>query len=260
MSQISYEAYKKIGEERDSRSATPRVGYFSLKNDGDEAIVRILHDSTADFDMVVVHPVQIEGRWRNVNCIREPHEPIANCPLCAAEQPLRSKIYIHVLEYIKKEDGSITGVVKLWERPASYVTKLKNLIDQYGPLSDSLFKIKRNGAAGSMETSYDIMYAPPMIFKPEVYRKDIVEIPEVKAIGSAVLVKTAEQMQEILNPETAVGTPTKQAEPIRTYTPSTPAQSLMQTPPASANLTNVTTVGTPATQAPEDMVRPRRYY
>ena len=33
------------------------VGFFSLKNDGDEAIVRIMHDNTASFDILTEHSI-----------------------------------------------------------------------------------------------------------------------------------------------------------------------------------------------------------
>ena len=48
------------------------VGFFTLKNDNDEAVVRFMCDSTDDFEILTVHDVQIGQRYRKVNCIRDP--------------------------------------------------------------------------------------------------------------------------------------------------------------------------------------------
>ena len=58
------------------------VGFFTLRNDNDEAIVRFMCDSTDDFEILTVHDVQIGTKYRKVNCIRDPREPLDNCPLC----------------------------------------------------------------------------------------------------------------------------------------------------------------------------------
>lgn len=274
MAQISFEAYNQQAEEREQRNNQgPRVGYFALKNNGEEAVVRIMHDSVADFDMLVVHPVMIAGKRRNINCLRSPYEPISNCPFCAAEKQLRSKIYIHLIEYTRNQDGTVTATPKLWERSASYATTLKNLIDTYGALSNNIFKIKRNGAAGSMDTTYDVLYMPPTNFPESVYVKDVELFKDVEALGTAVLNRTAEQMQKMLMDEQAVAgsvepvnTPPSSATQEPAYSQSAVySQSMIQSQPEpSAPVTPVEPRSyTPDTQSAVDdsgIARPRRYY
>ena len=273
MAQLSFEAYNQQAEEREQRNNQgPRVGYFALKNNGDEAIVRIMHDTTADFDMLAVHPTMIAGKRRNINCLRSPYEPIANCPFCAAEKQIRTKIYIHLLEYTRNQDGTVTATPKLWERSASYATTLKSFIDTYGPLSNNIFKIKRNGAAGSMETTYDVLYMPPMNFPESVYVKDMEAFKDVQALGTAVLNRTAEQMQKMIMDEQAVAGSVEavNATPVApiqepTYTQPVYNQTIVQAQPEPSTPVTLTEPRsyTPDTQtATEDpgIARPRRYY
>lgn len=211
MGQINYEKFQAGVKEREDRQQGKRVGYFSLKNDKDEAIVRFMHNSPADFDIMYVHPMQINGKFRNVNCIRDPEvDPIDHCPFCAAKKKIQTKIFIHLIEYTKDENGNIVGQPKIWERTAGYISTLKNLCDEYAPLSDNLFKIKRNGAAGSMETTYNIMYAPPQVYRQDVYKKDEEAFNGIKALGTSVMNKTFEQMADMLNDEV---TPSQQYQP-----------------------------------------------
>lgn len=221
MAQVSYEAYENA--KTNQASNQPRVRFFGLKNDKDEAIVRIMHDSPADFDIVYVHPVQINGKFRKVNCIRNPYEPIENCPFCEAQKPLNKRIYIHLIEYTKNEDGTITATPKIWERSSSYVTTLKNLCDEYAPLSNNLFKIKRNGVAGSMDTTYDILYAPPTIYNPDIYTKDESLVADLKAIGTAVIDNDYNQLKNLLATQDqpvenkSEQVPQSESTPVRTY-------------------------------------------
>lgn len=229
MAQISYENFQMDKEARESRANTPRVGYFALKNDGDEAIVRFMHNSPADFDIMYVHPVQINGRFRNVNCIRNPKDPIEKCPLCEAKQKLQTKVFFHLLEYSKDEHGNIVATPKIWERSMSYIATLKGLCDEYAPLSENLFKIKRYGAAGSMDTSYQIMLASPNIYKSEMYPKDDKAFENVKALGISVMNKTYEQICDMMNgeqpaPKAVEPRPVvidSKPQPTRSYDPST---------------------------------------
>lgn len=277
MGQISYEAYNKRREQREAMSNQgPRVGYFSLKNDGDEAIVRIMHDSTADFDMVVVHPTVVNGKRRNVACLRSPEEPIANCPFCAADKPIRSKIYIHLIEYSKDQNGNIIATPRLWERSASYAVEIASKIETYGPLSDCLFKVKRHGAAGSINTLYTIDYAPPTIYLPELYVKDTTLFENVKALGTAVFNKTPEQMQEMLMQENGAPAQEESVNAPETATtqstymqPAAPVQPAYQptyntAPTQSAPVTPAyqsVSMSTENTSAEDgEIVRPRRYY
>ena len=56
----------------------PKVNWFSLKNDGDEMVVRFLHKDENDLEAYEVHEVEIDGYKTKVQCAGQ------GCPLCAA--------------------------------------------------------------------------------------------------------------------------------------------------------------------------------
>ena len=56
------------------------AGYFSLKNDKDVAQVRFMYNSIDDVEGYAVHQVEIDGKKRYVNCLREYNQPIDTCP------------------------------------------------------------------------------------------------------------------------------------------------------------------------------------
>ncbi len=170
------------------------VGFLTLKNDGDEAIVRIMHDSVDDFDIVTVHPITLGGKFRSVSCIREPREPIDNCPLCKNGTKIQSKIFIHMIQYTTNANGQIEAKPVVWERSISYATKLKNDIDEYGPLSNCIFKIKRNGKAGDMQTTYDMKLGNPNMYNEASYPKLDNAFANYSACGTIVLDKTYDEI------------------------------------------------------------------
>lgn len=174
------------------------IGFFSLRNDGDEAIVRIMHDSIDSFDLVTTHPIQIGGKYRRVNCIRDPHEALDNCPLCRSGSKIQQRMYIHLIQYVRDDQGKITPQGKVWERAASYAVTIKNLIDEYGPLSNCIFKIRRNGKAGSMDTTYSILYSNPQVYRNEDYPKINNMFESYSAVGTAVLNKNFDEISEFI--------------------------------------------------------------
>lgn len=172
------------------------IGFFSLKNDGDEAVVRIMHDSTRDFDIITTHSVDMGQRFpRKVSCIRESTDPINSCPFCAASIPVKKSIFIHLIQYTKNPDGSITAEPKVWERSISYANQLRDLLLEYGPLSDQIFKIRRNGAPGSVNTTYSILYANPQMYNATNYPKDVNAFTGYSALGRVVLDKSYTDME-----------------------------------------------------------------
>ena len=221
MSQITFDQISV----NDSSNTGFNVGFFNLKNDGDEAIVRIMHDSTASFDLVTTHPIRLGDKYRRVNCIRDPREPLDNCPMCKSGSKIQQRMYIHLIQYVRDEQGKIIPQAKIWERSASYAVTIKNLIDEYGPLSDCIFKIRRNGKAGSMDTTYNILYGNPQVYRNEEYPKDESLFKDYKVLGTAVLNKNFEELSEFLATGEFPQTPkaVANAEPELPYTyPETP--------------------------------------
>lgn len=166
------------------------VEFFSLKNDGDTALVRFMHDDVFSFELYTVHNITTkEGKFRKINCLRNPEDPFDKCPLCEAGERVQQRFFIHLIQYVQDETGRIVGLPKVWERSATYAHKLKSLMDEYGPLSDCIFKIKRNGVAGSRDTSYDIMFCNPAAYNLEQYPKNFEAFSNYKALGGIVMDK-----------------------------------------------------------------------
>ena len=174
------------------------VGFFTLKNDGDEAIVRIMHDSVDSFDLLTTHPITVGSKYRRVNCIRDPREPLDNCPLCKAGSKVQQRLFLHMIQYVKDENGQIIPQAVVWERSASFAVTIKNLMDEYGPLSNCVFKVRRNGKAGSTDTTYSIMYGNPQIYREDMYPKLDDMFEDYSVVGTIVMDKNFDEISEFV--------------------------------------------------------------
>lgn len=194
MAKISYEE-----AQVSSNNNNTGIGFFTLVDDGDEAVVRILHDSTDSFDIVTVHDISVGDKRRKIDCLRSFRDPLDKCPFCNAGMKTSQRFYIHLLEYQKDpETGNIVVLPRIWERSTQYATTIKNLMDEYGPLSDCVFKIRRNGAKGDMHTTYSIMFGNPNVYKEEFYPKDESAFEDYSVVGNIVSSKTEDEMKYYL--------------------------------------------------------------
>lgn len=188
-------SFSQVSSNNESTGYGNKPAWFSLKNDGDSAIVRFMHDTVDDFDILSVHPVTINGKYVKANCIREDaSQPLSDCPLCEAGVALQQRMYVHLIEYVKDQNGQIVPVAKVWDRPVSFARALKTKIDTYGPLSDCLFKVTRCGAANNMSTTYNVDYAPPQVYNPELFRKENLFEEGYTASGSVIMNKSYEEL------------------------------------------------------------------
>lgn len=103
MAQISYADYEQAVNSPSNKTEGNRVGYFNLKNDQDEAIVRFAYSSSQEFDLVGVHTIKVGNAYRKINCLRTPHDPLEVCPLCASGAKTASKFFVKLIEYVKDE-------------------------------------------------------------------------------------------------------------------------------------------------------------
>lgn len=225
------------------------VGFFTLKNDNDEAVVRFMCDSTDDFEILTVHDVQIGQRYRKVNCIRDPREPLDNCPLCKNGTRISNRFFIKLIQYNRVTDPN-TGVqtivpqAMIWERSTAYAKTLKSYLDNYGPLSDVICKIIRHGKAGDMQTTYEIVpNLSKTVFPDEVYVKDPSLFGTFEAFGTIVMDRTYEEMAHFV----ATGEfPAKPAAQTQSAAPAgVPADVTPRTydaPPAAPQYTPATNV------------------
>lgn len=181
-----------------SESSNGSIGFFSLKNDGEEAIVRIMCDSMADLEIMTVHPITVGTSAfpnRQVNCLRSPRDPLEMCPLCASGEKVRQKVFIKMLRYdpVTKQ---ATPVV--WDRVASvFAPRIKSFIDNYGPLSHIMCKIIRHGTGKS--TMYDIIpNINPMEFNETNYPIIPDAFKDFSVLGRMVMDKNAEEIMQFM--------------------------------------------------------------
>lgn len=208
MGNVDFNQFKNTLQNRTNNSnantSKPRVGFFSLKNDKDFAIVRFMIDKPEDFDIVAGHRMNVGGFNRMVSCVRDAHEPTDNCPLCAAGKKLEYKFYIHLIQYVQDTNGKLIPTPKVWERSTVYVDDFNNKLNTYGPLSDCLFKVTRNGAAGSQKTTYSMDFIPATspVYPPDLYKKDNSFFEGYKAVGNAVINYNKDKLVELLSTST----------------------------------------------------------
>ena len=162
------------------------AGYFSLKNDKDVARVRFLFNGIEDVEGFAVHEVELDGKKRYVNCLREYGQPMDVCPFCAARQATYVKYFVPL--YNIDEDR-----IQTWERGKKFGAKLSSLCSRYPNLVSHTFEIERNGAAGDQQTSYEIYETG----QDDTTLENFDEFPDV--LGTIVLDKSADEMSCFLN-------------------------------------------------------------
>ena len=162
------------------------AGYFSLKNDKDVARVRFMYNSIDDVEGYAVHQVEIDGKKRWVNCLREYNQPIDTCPFCREKKFTSAKLFIPL--YNIDEDR-----VQVWERGKKFISKISSVCARYPNVVSHVFEIERNGKAHETTTTYEIY---------EVDRDDTTldDLPEASSpLGTIVLDKSADDMEFFLD-------------------------------------------------------------
>lgn len=160
-------------------------GFFSLKDDKDTAVVRFMYNTLDDVEGYAVHEIEVDGKKRYVNCLRDYNEPVENCPLCAARMKVLAKLFVHVYDVDSEE-------VKIWDRGKTFFSKLSSLCNRYNPLVSTPFEIERNGKKNSTSTTYET-YA---METDDVTLEDLPEVPEL--LGNFILDKSYEELEFFL--------------------------------------------------------------
>jgi len=203
MAKLSYEFLQSHQQNgRQNNKFSGNVGFFSLKNDGEKALVRILYTDPSEFEIYREHTIPTsDGRTRSVNCLRENDavDPIEKCPFCEANEQRRDRFYIKMLQYTVDQNGNVVVEAKIWDRPFSFAKKIISKLSEYGPLTDCLVFIKRLGAKGDKNTTYEIDYAVAENKSPERYPLKPELFDGYNVLGLRVLNKTAEDMTAFLN-------------------------------------------------------------
>lgn len=168
------------------------IGFLSLK-DGEEAIVRIMHETPSDFDVRGVHQVKAGKFFRSVNCLREANQPVSACPLCETNAKYSNKIYIRVLHYTKDERGNVIAQPKIFERPVSFARDLINVFNEYGALNSYICKISRTGSTMN-DTQYKVLPANPNVYRNDLYPVNADYFKGFNVLGHSVLNKSYDEL------------------------------------------------------------------
>ena len=174
-------------EDAENYGGTGGAGFFSLKNDRDTARVRFLYDSIDDVEGYAVHEVEINGKKRNVNCLRSYDEPVDACPFCREHKPQRAKVFIPI--YNVDEDQN-----QIWERGKKMFSTLTSVFSRCddAPIVSQEFEIERNGKPHDTNTTYGIYRT-----KTPADDMTLEDFEEVN-LSNVVLDKSAEDMEYYL--------------------------------------------------------------
>lgn len=164
------------------------AGFFALRNDKDVARVRFLYNSVDDVEGYAVHQVELEGKKRYVNCLRDYNQPKDVCPFCKANMYTQAKLFIPI--YNIDEDK-----VQVWERGKKFISKISSICARYPNVVSHVFEIERNGQKGDTSTTYEIYE----VDKDETTLEDLPEASD--PLGSMILDKSADDMEFYLDNE-----------------------------------------------------------
>lgn len=169
-------------DEADHYGGQGGAGYFSLKNDKDVARVRFMYNDIDDVQGYSVHQVEIDGKKRWVNCLREYNQPIDTCPFCRAKMYTQAKLFVPI--YNLDQDK-----VQIWERGKKFISKISSLCARYPGVVSHVFEIERNGQKGDTTTTYEIYE----VDKDDTTLEDLPEVVDV--LGGVVLEKDSDDME-----------------------------------------------------------------
>lgn len=178
-------------EDADKYGGQGGSGYFSLKDDRDTAVVRFLYNSPDDVEGYAVHEVEIDGRKRYVNCLREYNQPIDDCPFCKARKYQTAKLFIPLYNEDAKK-------VQVWERGKKFFGKLSSVLSRCDadPICSQTFEIERNGKKGDTQTTYEIYQTRD---KADDMTLEDFDTPQI--LGRLILDKSADDMEFYLENE-----------------------------------------------------------
>lgn len=170
----------KINEAENYKSGSS-AGFFNLKDDHDTAVVRFMYNDIDDVDIDVVHEIEVDGKSRNVNCLRSYDDPIDDCPLCKAGYRQKLKMFVPVFNVD-------AGEVQMWQRGKTFATQLSGLCNRYKPLVGTLIEIERQGKKGDQQTRYQM-------YPQKSDNTTLEDLPEVPSpVGTIIMDKSYDEL------------------------------------------------------------------
>jgi hypothetical protein len=208
MAQFNYADYQNVvaRAQNNTGASNVKVGFFKLKNDGDEALVRINVASMEDLQFATVHQLGAAQKWMKVGCLNPVGSYSDNCPLCSAVAGGNTSIgkaakRVFVQMMVSYKDAATNqfsaAIPVIWERPAGFASEIASKLRDYGPLTERVFKVTRNGAAGNMQTTYAISYIP-VYDKPEAVPADFSAFANFKLSKHSYWEKSIEDINTFL--------------------------------------------------------------
>ena len=162
--------------------------FFTLKDDGDIAQVRLLYTDPEgkDMDFYLVHQIETEVNGRKVrkyvSCLAVDDEGRMHkddCPLCKAGVKTQEKLFLQLYD---ETDGKL----KVWERGKNFVGKIVSFLNRYGSLVERPIEIERKGKKGDTSTTYEM-------FALEKDGKGLDDFPEKIDVEGTFIVRASKQ-------------------------------------------------------------------
>ena len=167
--------------EVDNYGSSGSSNFFQLKDDGDKAKVRFLYNTIDDVEGLAVHEIELNGKKRYVNCVREYDDPLDKCPLCKSNYKIIPKVFVPLYDVE-------TGDVLIWERGKKFFQQITSLCSRYDRLCSQVFEITRHGKPKDPQTTYEIW---PVGNSDNTTLEDLPEAPIV--LGSGIVLDKSEQ-------------------------------------------------------------------
>ena len=143
-------------------------GFFLLRNDGDYADVVFLYQSVEDVLVADVHYIKSADYSGYVHCCGK------GCPACAKGIRTQTKLFIPVYNIQHDE-------IQIFDRTMRFEPQLQqDVFSRFPNPSEYVFRITRHGAAGSVDTKYEITAIGKNTFKPyaQILAEKNVTMPE----------------------------------------------------------------------------------
>lgn len=133
-------AFKSMKEYNDARYKN----IFLLRNDGDYADVIFLYSSYNDVLVADTHYIKSADYSGYVQCVGR------GCPVCGRQIRVQQKLFIPVYNIAADE-------IQFFDRGIKFETQLSaDVFDKYPNPSEFVFRIRRCGVAGDVNTTYKI--------------------------------------------------------------------------------------------------------
>ena len=134
---MAFKSMKDYNEERYS-------GMFLLRNDGDYADVVFLYQSIDDVLVCDAHYIKSNDYIGYIHCCGH------GCPACAKQIRVQTKLFIPLYNITD-------GEVQFWDRSVRFEYQLnQDVFASFPNPSEVVFRITRHGAAGDVNTTYQI--------------------------------------------------------------------------------------------------------